>query len=186
MNPDGLNAVELGLFTSRLDAICDEMGAALRRSAFSPNIRDRLDYSCAIFDRKGELCAQAAHIPVHLGSMAWAMAGVVSTVEWADGDMVILNDPYLGGTHLPDVTLIAPLFSAGEPVAYLVNRAHHADIGAATPGSMPLSVSLDEEGLLIPPTHLLRGGVVVAECHDAIIRATGQPQSRRPQCADQR
>ncbi|MEW8525007.1 MAG: hydantoinase B/oxoprolinase family protein, partial [Candidatus Thiodiazotropha endolucinida] len=131
-----MDAVELSIFSSRLEAVCDEMGAVLRNAAFSPNIRDRLDFSCAVFDAKGELCAQAAHIPVHLGSMAYAMADIVARVEWHEGDMVVLNDPFMGGTHLPDVTLIAPLFHAGRLTAFLVNRAHHADIGASSPGSM--------------------------------------------------
>lgn len=155
-----LDPVKLGLFVSRLESVCEEMGAVLQRAAFSPNIKDRLDFSCAIFDARGELCAQAAHIPVHLGSMAYAMADIVGACEWHPGDMVVVNDPFLGGTHLPDVTVIAPLFVAGELLAFVVNRAHHADIGASTPGSMPLSRSLDEEGVVIPPTHLVREGQV--------------------------
>ena len=160
MNADSatLDPVALGLFASRLEAVCDEMGALLQSAAFSPNIRDRLDFSCAIFDAKGELCAQAAHIPVHLGSMAYAMADIVRRMEWRPGDQVILNDPFLGGTHLPDVTLIAPLFVEGERVGFVANRAHHADIGASTPGSMPISRSLQEEGLVIEPVHLEREG----------------------------
>ncbi len=153
---DVVNPIELSIFASRLEAVCDEMGAVLRSAAFSPNIRDRLDFSCAVFDAAGELCAQAAHIPVHLGSMAFAMAGLVARLQWAEGDMAILNDPFLGGTHLPDVTLIAPVFAAGELVGFVVNRAHHADIGASAPGCMPISKSLHEEGQIIEPTHLIR------------------------------
>lgn len=134
------------------------MGAVLQRAAFSPNIRDRLDFSCAVFDADGELCAQAAHIPVHLGSMAYAMQNIVSQLDWHEGDMVIVNDPFLGGTHLPDITLIAPVYFDGALLAFIANRAHHADIGADSPGSMPLSKSLDEEGLIIPPTHLIEQG----------------------------
>ena len=134
------------------------MGAVLQRAAFSPNIRDRLDFSCAVFSAAGELCAQAAHIPVHLGSMAYAMKDIVSRLDWHEGDMVIVNDPFLGGTHLPDITLIAPVYFEGKLLAYIANRAHHADIGADSPGSMPLSKSLDEEGLIIPPTHLIEQG----------------------------
>jgi len=154
-----MDNIELSLFSSRISAVCDEMGAVLQRAAFSPNIKDRLDYSCAIFDAAGELCAQAAHIPVHLGSMAYAMKSIVDAQEWSDGDMLILNDPFLGGTHLPDVTLISCVFSEGILVGFVANRAHHADIGASSPGSMPISQSLDEEGLLIPPTLLVRKGV---------------------------
>ncbi len=134
------------------------MGAVLQRAAFSPNIRDRLDFSCAVFSAEGELCAQAAHIPVHLGSMAYAMSSIVSRLDWHAGDMVIVNDPFLGGTHLPDITLIAPVYAEGRLFAFIANRAHHADIGADSPGSMPLSKSLDEEGLIIPPTHLIAQG----------------------------
>jgi N-methylhydantoinase B len=150
-----MNSIELSIFANRIEAICDEMGAALQRAAFSPNIRDRLDYSCAVFDAGGQLCAQAAHIPVHLGSMAFAMAGIVEGVDWHDGDMVILNDPFMGGTHLPDVTMIAPVFVDGKIIGFVANRAHHADIGADNPGSMPLSASLDEEGLIIKPQKLV-------------------------------
>jgi len=139
-----MNPIELSIFANRIEAICDEMGAALQRAAFSPNIRDRLDYSCAVFDADGELCAQAAHIPVHLGSMAFAMAGIVEGVDWREGDMIILNDPYMGGTHLPDVTLIAPVLVDTMLIGFVANRAHHADIGAEEPGSMPLSASLAE------------------------------------------
>lgn len=134
------------------------MGAVLQRAAFSPNIRDRLDFSCAVFNAEGELCAQAAHIPVHLGSMAYAMQNIVSQLSWHEGDMVIVNDPFLGGTHLPDITLIAPVYLNGKLLAFVANRAHHADIGADSPGSMPLSKSLDEEGLVIPPRHLIKQG----------------------------
>ncbi len=153
-----MDAISLTIFASRINAICEEMGAVLQCTALSPNIKDRLDYSCAVFDPNGELCAQAAHIPVHLGSMAYAMAGIVTTQVWQAGDMVVVNDPYLGGTHLPDVTLIAPLFIDDELVGFVANRAHHADIGATTPGSMPISTRLDEEGVIIPPTFIVRGG----------------------------
>jgi len=151
-----VDAIGLSIFANRIDAICGEMGATLQKSAFSPNIRDRLDYSCAVFDVQGELCAQAAHIPVHLGSMAFAMKDVVSAINWTAGDMVVLNDPYKGGTHLPDVTLIAPLFIADRLIGFVANRAHHADIGSETPGSMPLSSDLSEEGLIIEPTLLVQ------------------------------
>ena len=156
-----MDAITLSLFANRIDAVCEEMGAALQKSAFSPNIRDRLDYSCAVFDAAGELCAQAAHIPVHLGSMAYAMRDIVKSVAWQRGDMLCLNDPYRGGTHLPDVTIIAPLFVAAELAGFVANRAHHADIGAESPGSMPLSSSLHEEGILIAPVLLVRQDQVV-------------------------
>ena len=150
-----MNPVELSIFANRMAAICDEMGAALQRAAFSPNIRDRLDYSCAVFDARGELCAQAAHIPVHLGSMAFAMRGIVTGTDWRDGDMIVLNDPYMGGTHLPDVTVVAPVFFKSDLLGFVANRAHHADIGAEQPGSMPLSSRLEQEGLVIRPQKLV-------------------------------
>ncbi len=155
-----LNSIQLSLFASRINAVCEEMGAQIRRAAFSPNIRDRLDYSCAVFDAQGELCAQAAHIPVHLGSMAYAMRDIVEAMTWQPGDMVILNDPFLGGTHLPDVTLIAPVYADKELVGFVANRAHHADIGAEAPGSMPISRSLSEEGQIIAPHHIMHAHVV--------------------------
>jgi N-methylhydantoinase B len=170
-----MDPVELSIFASRIEAVCEEMGAVLRRTAFSPNIKDRLDFSCAVFDAAGGLCAQAAHIPVHLGSMAYAMADIVGRITWAEGDMVIVNDPFLGGTHLPDVTVIAPLFHEGELMGFVANRAHHADIGAAAPGSMPISRTLEEEGLVIPPTHAVRAGRVVEAFRDKVIAALRNP-----------
>ena len=165
-----MNAISLSIFANRIDAICGEMGVCLQKSAFSPNIRDRLDYSCAIFDAKGELCAQAAHIPVHLGSMAFAMKDVVSLVNWSAGDMVVLNDPYKGGTHLPDVTLVAPLFINNELIGFVANRAHHADIGSETPGSMPLSSNLSEEGLIIEPTLLVKNDQLEKQYFDSLMK----------------
>lgn len=160
MSEQQLDPVQLGLFVSRLESVCEEMGAVLQRAAFSPNIKDRLDFSCAIFDSRGQLCAQAAHIPVHLGSMAYAMADIVGQAPWQPGDMMVLNDPFMGGTHLPDVTVVAPIFLDDKLQGFVANRAHHADIGASTPGSMPLSERLDEEGVVIPPTLLQRAGVL--------------------------
>ncbi|MEJ2346572.1 MAG: hydantoinase B/oxoprolinase family protein [Gammaproteobacteria bacterium] len=181
-----MQGIDLSIFASRIDAVCDEMGAALRRAAFSPNIKDRLDFSCAVFDGRGELCAQAAHIPVHLGSMAYAMHDIVRRIDWRTGDMVIVNDPYLGGTHLPDVTVIAPLFVGdGAPLAFVACRAHHADIGAQSPGSMPISRRLDEEGMVIPPSHLLRGGAVDEAFLRSLCEATSNPREARGDFAAQ-
>jgi len=170
------DAVGLAVFGSRVDAICASMGAALQRAAFSPNIRDRLDFSCALYDGDGELVAQAAHIPVHLGSMAYAMRDLATQRTWAAGDTLILNDPYLGGTHLPDVTLIAPVHLGAELIGFVAARAHHADIGSDSPGSMPISRSLEEEGIIIPPTLLCRDDVVIDSVLDGIVAAT---RSRR-------
>lgn len=155
---DQLSNIELSIFVSRLKVICDEMGAVLQRSAFSPNIKDRLDFSCAIFDVEGRLSAQAAHIPVHLGSMAFAMKDLVDQFAWQAGDMMVVNDPFLGGTHLPDITVVAPVLIADQLVAFVACRAHHANIGASTPGSMPISTHLDEEGIVIEPSLIARAG----------------------------
>lgn len=174
-----MDPVALSIFSSRITAVCDEMGAVLRRTSFSPNIKDRLDYSCAVFDADGELCAQAAHIPVHLGSMAFAMRDIVTRIQWRHGDMIILNDPFLGGTHLPDVTVIAPVFEGATLCGFVANRAHHADIGAASPGSMPISHRLDQEGMVIAPSYLVRGGAVDEQLLDALVAATGSPTNAR-------
>src|SRR5210317_973772 len=169
MGKQSSNSVELGLFSSRIAAICEEMGALLGRIAFSPNIRDRLDYSCALFNAKGQLLGQATHIPVHLGSMAYAMVDLAASRNWQAGDMLILNDPYKGGTHLPDITLLMPVFAHQELVGFCANRAHHADIGSDAPGSMPVSNTLAEEGLLIPPTLLMKDGMVVEDFLNSIL-----------------
>jgi N-methylhydantoinase B len=180
-----MDPIALSLFAGRLAALCDEMGAVLQRAALSPNIKDRLDFSCAIFDPEGRLCAQAAHIPVHLGSMAYAMTGIVTRLRWEPGDMVIVNDPYLGGTHLPDVTVIAPLFAGEMLIGFAANRAHHADIGATAPGSMPVSRRLEEEGMVIAPDHLLRAGEWQAPLLEAILARTATPAQGRGDLAAQ-
>lgn len=177
--PPQLNAIELSIFSNRINAVCEEMGIVLQKTAFSPNIRDRLDYSCAVFDAQGELCAQAAHIPVHLGSMAYAMRDIVTETSWQPGDMVILNDPYKGGTHLPDVTLIAPLYVEDKLLGFVVNRAHHADIGSEKPGSMPVSSSLQQEGLIIEPKKLVVGDEIVSTLMDALMAVMKQPDKAR-------
>ena len=155
--------IDLAIFASRLEAVCDEMGGCLMRAAFSANIKDRLDFSCAVFDEDGNLCAQAAHIPVHLGSMAYAMKGLVGRIDWKPHDVLVVNDPFLGGTHLPDITLVQPVFVQAQLVAFVACRAHHANIGAAAPGSMPVSTHIDEEGVLISPALLLAQGKPVPE-----------------------
>lgn len=171
-----LSPVELSLFSSRLTALCHEMGAVLQRSAFSPNIRDRLDYSCAVFDPQGQLCAQAAHIPVHLGSMAWAMKDLVRVFTWQAGDMLVVNDPFQGGTHLPDITLIAPVFVGAELIGFVANRAHHADIGSQMPGSMPVSSDLEEEGVVIAPHLLIAAGRRDEEFWATLMSKMGTPE----------
>jgi N-methylhydantoinase B len=173
------NSVELGLFSSRIAAICEEMGALLGRVAFSPNIRDRLDYSCALFNHHGHLLGQATHIPVHLGSMAYAMVDLVGSRNWNAGDMLILNDPFKGGTHLPDITLVAPVFSRDELVGFCANRAHHADIGSDAPGSMPVSRTLAEEGILIPPTLLMKNDKLDEQFVQSLLEKLTSPDTSR-------
>lgn len=146
------------LYHERLSAIPEEMGMVLEYAACSPNIKERRDYSCALFDERGRLIAQAAHIPVHLGAMPALMAWLLPRIEWREGDMVLTNDPYQAGTHLPDWTLIAPVFVGDECVGFVANRAHHADTGGATPGSMPMASEIFEEGLRIPPVKIVRDG----------------------------
>lgn len=170
-----MNVIELALFQQRLNAVCDEMGLVLQRTALSPNIKDRLDYSCAIFDAEGALCAQAAHIPVHLGSMAYAMADLVKRFDWCSGDMVWVNDPYLGGTHLPDITVIAPVFADNILCGFVANRAHHADIGAATAGSMPIASSLVQEGVVIAPARFMAQGKIDEELITPILSRLRNP-----------
>src|SRR5690606_4636635 len=133
----------------------EEMGVTLRRAAFSPNIRERLDFSCALFDVDARMIAQAAHIPVHLGSMpASVQAAIEAFPSLQHGDMVILNDPYHGGSHLPDITMVSPVIVDDRPVFYVASRAHHADVGGMSPGSLPLSTEIYQEGLIIPPLML--------------------------------
>jgi N-methylhydantoinase B len=155
-----VDAISLGVYRSLFESAAEEMGAALQRAAFSPNIRERLDFSCAVFDSSARMVAQAAHIPVHLGSMpASVEAAVRAFPALKHGDVVILNDPYAGGTHLPDITMVSPVFLADDaPAFFVASRAHHADIGGMSPGSLPLSTELYQEGLIIPPVKLVDGG----------------------------
>ena len=173
----GLDPIALQVLVGGLRAACDEMGATLIRSAYSANIKERHDCSTALFDPAGELVMQAEHIPVHLGSMPDAVAAVLGE-EQRRGRSWILNDPYRGGTHLPDITLVSPVFADGELLGFAASRAHHADVGGPTPGSMPaFSRSLDEEGVVIPPT------IAAA---DTLERLAAQMRSPRQRLADLR
>jgi N-methylhydantoinase B len=173
----GLDPIALQVLVGALRAACDEMGATLIRSAYSANIKERHDCSTALFDAMGELVMQAEHIPVHLGSMPDAVAAVLGE-EQRPGSAWILNDPYRGGTHLPDITLISPVFVDGELLGFAASRAHHADIGGPTPGGMPaFSRTLEEEGVVIPPT---RAGAAELE------RLVKQMRSPRQRLADLR
>src|SRR3972149_1387878 len=157
------------------------MGVALRRTAYFPNIKERMDASCALFDAEGRMIAQAEHIPVHLGSMPVTIEVLREEMggSLADGDQVIVNDPYRGGSHLPDITLVKPIFHRGTLRGYAVNKAHHADVGGSAPGSMPAdSVILADEGLVIPPTKFLRRGEEVRAVVQEIIREMRNPRER--------
>ncbi len=153
----------LEIYRALFTSVAEEMGVALRRTAFSPNIKERRDYSCAVFDAGGRVIAQGDHMPVHLGSMPMAVAAALAEIEIAPGDVVALNDPFAGGTHLPDVTLVMPVVSGPRTLFYVANRAHHADIGGATPGSMGLATDIYGEGIRIPPIRLVRKGVPDAD-----------------------
>ncbi|MCK4719833.1 hydantoinase B/oxoprolinase family protein [bacterium] len=189
MSPDKKNnnrtedppPAELAIFRALIEAILDEMGEALRQGAFSQNIKERRDYSCALFNSEGCLVSGAVHIPVHLGSMDTACRAAIDTVDFSQGDAAILNDPYRGGTHLPDLTLIFPSFTSGEKTAdfYLGVRAHHSDVGGIAPGSLPLSTKLADEGLVIPPTLVVQNGEVVTEVIEHIANSSRQPDERR-------
>lgn len=175
-----LDPVTLEVLKHLVLAIPEEMGANLRRSAFSPNIKERLDESCALFDAQARLIAQAEHIPVHLGAMPSAVRAVTADFPNLEpGDQVIVNDPYRGGSHLPDITVIAPFFWNQRLKGYAVNRAHHADVGGKTPGSMPgHSTALSEEGIVIPPTLLVKNGVMQHEIPTLFEQDTRNPQER--------
>ncbi|MCP3960182.1 MAG: hydantoinase B/oxoprolinase family protein [bacterium] len=152
-------AVELELFTHRFAAIAGEMGEMLRRTALSTNVRDRLDFSCAVLDDGGQLVVNAPHIPVHLGALGMCVRAVRDVIELAPGDSVVTNHPGFGGSHLPDVTVITPAYLEDALLGYVASRAHHAEIGGSRPGSMPPDARhLAEEGVVIAPTHLVRRG----------------------------
>ena len=158
---NGLNAVELEVFRHLFTALADEMGAALKRASFSPNIKERRDYSCALFNPAGEAVSLGDHMPVHLGAMPMSVSAAIEDVGTIDpGDVICLNDPFRGGTHLPDITLISSVHSLdGTLVGYVASRAHHSDVGGSTPGSMPLAREIFEEGLRIPPIRLYKKGI---------------------------
>jgi N-methylhydantoinase B len=172
-------SLELTIFSKLFAAVAEEMGIVLRKSAFSPNIKERRDYSCALCTSEGELLAQAAHIPVHLGALPRTLARVLPDFPLAPGDILLLNDPYCGGTHLPDLTVIAPVYAQSRLAFYLVNRAHHADVGGTTPGSMPLAKSLEKEGVVIPPTYLFKEGRLQEDFLSALVSRMRVPAERR-------
>jgi N-methylhydantoinase B len=175
-----VDAISLAVFQNLYAGAAEAMGAALQRSSFSPNIRERLDFSCAVFDRAGRMVAQAAHIPVHLGSMPASVACALAAFPALHrGDVVILNDPYHGGSHLPDITMISPVYDSDEIVFYLASRAHHADVGGMSPGSLPLSTELYQEGLILPPVLLRLSGWLNEGVLALLLANSRHPEERR-------
>ena len=172
--------VRLEIFKNVFHSIAEEMGGVLRRSAFSPNIKERRDYSCAVFNGAGEVLAMGDHMPVHLGSMPASVDAAIRSMNLQRGDVALLNDPYAGGTHLPDLTMVMPVYLAGErkPMFYVANRAHHADVGGAQAGSMSLSREIFEEGIRIPPVKILENGRIVRDSLELILANVRTPNER--------
>jgi N-methylhydantoinase B len=174
-----MDPVTLQVMVAALRAACDEMGVVLVRSAHSANVKERRDASTGLFDAAGEMVMQAEHIPVHLGAMPLAVAAVIGE-EQRPGDAWILNDPYKGGTHLPDITLVSPIFTGGELAGFAASRAHHADVGGKLPGSMPAdSRTLEEEGVVIEPTRLVAEGRLDEELLADLTGRMRNPDQRR-------
>lgn len=185
--------VELEIFKSLFHSIAEEMGAALRRTAFSPNIKERRDYSCAVFDGDGEVVAMGDHMPVHLGSMPMSVRAAVDRLTLEPGDVAILNDPFCGGTHLPDITLVAPVFLEGNrgrskarsakaqkrPAFYVASRAHHADVGGTYAGSMGICREIYQEGVRIPPIKLIAAGRMQDDVLRLLLNNVRTPEERQ-------
>ena len=210
-----VDPISLEVFNNLFISVCEEMGVALQRTAYSPNIKERRDYSCALFDPLGRMVAQAAHVPVHLGAMPASVEAAINAFSYPEeglsrsgrrggegkspganrkgsfrpGDVVILNDPYLGGSHLPDITLVAPVFVEEDGrrwlSGFIANRGHHADVGGMTPGSLPLSTELYQEGTIIPPLKLARSGRLNHEVVQLICRNSRTPDERKGDLAAQ-
>src|ERR1700680_517168 len=184
-NAPVIDPVTLEVLRNALESIADEMGAVLKRTSFSPNIKERMDASCAIFDATAQLVAQAEHVPVHLGSMLRSVEATVAAVGGVeDGDVVIVNDPFTNGSHLPDITVVAPVFvptdQGGRHIAYVATRAHHADVGGMEPGSMPgNSREIYQEGLVIPAVKLYRRGELQEDVLRMILANVRTPIERR-------
>lgn len=169
-------AAQLELFTNRFTSIAEDMGTLLQRSSFSVNVKERLDFSCAVLDNKGMLIVNAPHIPVHLGSMGVCVRAVIQNLKVRKGDVIITNHPGYGGSHLPDITLIKPVFVNDELIGFVANRAHHAEIGGKSPGSMPADATcLEEEGVIIPPSYLVREGIPLWHAIENILTTAAYP-----------
>ncbi|MEN8256912.1 MAG: hydantoinase B/oxoprolinase family protein [Thermodesulfobacteriota bacterium] len=174
-----MDIIEVEVFNKLFSSIAEEMGIILTRSSFSSNIKERQDFSCAIFDQKGELVAQAAHIPVHLGAMPQTVSHALGAHSFKKGDTMIINDPFQGGSHLPDITLIEPVFDNDELLFYVASRAHHADVGGSTPGSMGHCSHFDEEGVCIGPTLLYQAGALNENFLSSFLSKVRNPEERR-------
>ena len=178
---ENLDPVSFEILKNSLISITEEMGVVLRKSSFSPNIKERRDFSCALFNASGQLVAQAEHIPVHLGAMPYSVQAVLKEFEddFLEGDDIILNDPYRGGTHLPDITMVSPIFFKEKLVGFAVNRAHHSDIGGVAPGSMSaLSRDVNQEGIRIPPVKLWSKGKPNRQILDFVLSNVRTPDER--------
>lgn len=172
--------LELEVFRNLFLSIAEQMGVTLKRTAFSPNIKERRDYSCAVYDADGRTIAMGDHMPVHLGAMPFAVEEARRTHRLEPGDVVFLNDPFRGGTHLPDITSVSGVFLSGnEPSFYLATRAHHSDVGGMTPGSMPLASEIFQEGLRIPPVKLVRGDSMDEDLLALVLANVRTPDERR-------
>jgi N-methylhydantoinase B/oxoprolinase/acetone carboxylase alpha subunit len=174
-----MDSIQITIFKNIFQSVSDEMGKILQYSAFSPNIKERKDFSCALFNSKGDSFAFGTHIPVHLGAMPLSVQMTLSQVKFEPGDMVILNDPYQGGTHLPDITLIAPVFFNRKIAFFVANRAHHSDVGGMKAGSMPLASEIFQEGIIIPPLKLLKKNRLDKEILSFILSNVRSPLERR-------
>ncbi|MBX7224158.1 MAG: hydantoinase B/oxoprolinase family protein [Blastocatellia bacterium] len=177
-----VHPIEFEIFKNMFVSVAEEMGVTLCRTSFSPNIKERLDYSCAIYDAQGKTIAQGDHMPVHLGAMPLSVKAAIAAGPMERGDMVVVNDPFCGGTHLPDITFVAPIFLPGQenpgPAFFAANRAHHSDVGGMSPGSMPLATELFQEGLILPPIKLVRGGKLVPDILALILANVRTPVER--------
>ncbi len=183
-----VDPIEFEVFKNLFLSIAEEMGVTLCRTGFSPNIKERLDYSCAVYDADGETIAQGDHMPVHLGAMPLSVRAAIDVVPMEPGDIVILNDPFQGGTHLPDITLVSPVFMHAKdrkPAFYVANRAHHSDVGGMSPGSMPVAREIYQEGLIIPPIRLVRRGVIVGDVMAMLLANVRTPAEREGDLAAQ-
>jgi N-methylhydantoinase B len=175
--------IELELFRHLLVSIAEEMGAVLRKTSYSSNIKERRDYSCAVYDARGEAVAMGDHMPVHLGAMPLSVRAARDAFDLQPGDVALVNDPFRGGTHLPDITAVAPVFIHGftrrrRPAFYLANRAHHADVGGMSPGSMPLAREIFQEGIRIPPVLIRRRGKIDRALLDLLLANVRTPVER--------